>query len=245
MPAHPEGTKVRPAAVAGQFYPGAAHRLRAEVAALLAQVPASADTSPKALIAPHAGYVYSGKVAATAFAAVRGSARTISARRPDRAGALRSIRRDRHSDARCVRDSAGTRAAGSRCPGDDRRSAVGHRGGRAAPTRARTRGRAAVPADPRARLHAGAVADRRRQPGTRVRRPSPPLGRSGNAAGRQLRPLALSRLRRCAASRCRDRRDDRARRLGAARRRQRLRLPGGGGPADRSQSPWSRGRDGC
>ena len=40
-------------------------------------MPASAGTSPKALIVPHAGYVYSGRVAATAFAALRDSAQSI------------------------------------------------------------------------------------------------------------------------------------------------------------------------
>jgi MEMO1 family protein len=63
--------KVRDAAVAGQFYPAEPRRLAAEVAGLLAQVPASAGAAPKALIAPHAGYVYSGAVAAAAFAELR------------------------------------------------------------------------------------------------------------------------------------------------------------------------------
>jgi AmmeMemoRadiSam system protein B len=67
-------TKIRPAAVAGSFYVGHPQRLRATVADLLAAAPASAGASPKALIAPHAGYVYSGGVAAAAFATLRGSA---------------------------------------------------------------------------------------------------------------------------------------------------------------------------
>jgi AmmeMemoRadiSam system protein B len=66
--------KIRPAAVAGSFYPGDPARLDAEVARLLSQVPPSGGASPKALIAPHAGYVYSGAVAATAFAQLRGRA---------------------------------------------------------------------------------------------------------------------------------------------------------------------------
>jgi MEMO1 family protein len=66
-------TKIRPAAVAGSFYAGHPQRLRATVADLLAAAPASAGASPKALIAPHAGYVYSGGVAAAAFATLRGS----------------------------------------------------------------------------------------------------------------------------------------------------------------------------
>jgi MEMO1 family protein len=66
-------TKIRPAAVAGSFYAGHPERLRTAVADLLAAAPASVGASPKALIAPHAGYVYSGGVAAVAFATLRGS----------------------------------------------------------------------------------------------------------------------------------------------------------------------------
>jgi AmmeMemoRadiSam system protein B len=62
---------VRRPAVAGQFYAGDSSRLRATVAELLAAVPHFAAGAPKALIAPHAGYVYSGGVAATAFATLR------------------------------------------------------------------------------------------------------------------------------------------------------------------------------
>jgi MEMO1 family protein len=64
--------KIRPAAVAGSFYPAEPRRLEAEVARLMAQVPPSGRGAPKALIAPHAGYVYSGSVAASAFAELRG-----------------------------------------------------------------------------------------------------------------------------------------------------------------------------
>jgi MEMO1 family protein len=75
-------TKVRPPAVAGLFYAGDARRLRATVSDLLAEIPPSAkmsaQASPKALIAPHAGYVYSGGVAAAAFATLRESAASIT-----------------------------------------------------------------------------------------------------------------------------------------------------------------------
>ena len=56
---------VRPAAVAGSFYPGDPDGLRETVCRLLAAAPGG--TRPKALIAPHAGYVYSGPVAASAY----------------------------------------------------------------------------------------------------------------------------------------------------------------------------------
>jgi len=59
---------VRAPAVAGAFYPGATATLEAQVAALLAAATPPRQQRPKALIAPHAGYVYSGPVAANAYA---------------------------------------------------------------------------------------------------------------------------------------------------------------------------------
>ncbi|HXY96840.1 MAG TPA: AmmeMemoRadiSam system protein B [Steroidobacteraceae bacterium] len=67
---------VRPAAVAGLFYPGSAQQLGATVDALLAGVPARA-VCPKALIVPHAGYQYSGPVAAQAFGSLGAAARSL------------------------------------------------------------------------------------------------------------------------------------------------------------------------
>jgi AmmeMemoRadiSam system protein B len=62
---------VRPAVVAGMFYPGAPATLNGDLRSYLndaaAQSPAGA-ARPKALIVPHAGYVYSGAVAASAYA---------------------------------------------------------------------------------------------------------------------------------------------------------------------------------
>jgi AmmeMemoRadiSam system protein B/AmmeMemoRadiSam system protein A len=62
----------RPAAVAGTFYPSDPDQLRGAVVRLLAAADASAaggaDRPPKVLVAPHAGYVYSGDVAALAYA---------------------------------------------------------------------------------------------------------------------------------------------------------------------------------
>ncbi len=57
----------RPAAVAGRFYPADPGQLEAEVRHHLAQAVAPAGRLPKALVAPHAGYVYSGPVAGSAF----------------------------------------------------------------------------------------------------------------------------------------------------------------------------------
>jgi AmmeMemoRadiSam system protein B len=67
---------VRPAAVAGLFYPAAEAELRATVDALLAG-PEPAAPAPKALIVPHAGYAYSGAVAGLAFRALRPLAGTV------------------------------------------------------------------------------------------------------------------------------------------------------------------------
>lgn len=58
----------RPPAVAGLFYPKAPAALDAEVDRLLAAVrPARRGAPPKALIVPHAGYAYSGPIAASAY----------------------------------------------------------------------------------------------------------------------------------------------------------------------------------
>ena len=63
--------------MAGQFYPAEPARLRGEVLRLLDATGPSDRTLPKALIAPHAGYVYSGAVAGAAFATLRERAGTI------------------------------------------------------------------------------------------------------------------------------------------------------------------------
>lgn len=62
-------SQVRPAAVAGMFYPRDARALDRDVADLLDGVENLAPRfgHPKALIVPHAGYVYSGPVAARAY----------------------------------------------------------------------------------------------------------------------------------------------------------------------------------
>jgi AmmeMemoRadiSam system protein B len=64
--------RVRPAAVAGRFYPDEPTQLLGVVAHLLDHAKAP-PIAPKALIAPHAGYVYSGSVAAEAFATLKGA----------------------------------------------------------------------------------------------------------------------------------------------------------------------------
>lgn len=71
---------VRPPAVAGYFYPLEAGRLRQEVEALLQRAQAFPDPRARGLLSPHAGYFYSGKVAAEGFkvlSAWRGKAKRI------------------------------------------------------------------------------------------------------------------------------------------------------------------------
>lgn len=61
---------IRPPAVAGTFYPGEPGRLRRMVADLLEGARAEGP-APRALIAPHAGFIYSGPVAASVYARLR------------------------------------------------------------------------------------------------------------------------------------------------------------------------------
>ncbi len=63
---------IRPPAVAGLFYPDSADELKQQVDALLGEAaanltPEQIKTSPKAMIVPHAGYIYSGFTAASAY----------------------------------------------------------------------------------------------------------------------------------------------------------------------------------
>jgi hypothetical protein len=65
--------KVRQAAVAGAFYPADPKELSAMIDDLLAKVSGSPVTDPiLAAVAPHAGYQYSGPVAAYTYAALKG-----------------------------------------------------------------------------------------------------------------------------------------------------------------------------
>ena len=71
---------LRPAAVAGMFYPESATVLAHEVGQMLAAAPALPALHPKAIIVPHAGYIYSGPVAASIYAPLerlRGTVRRV------------------------------------------------------------------------------------------------------------------------------------------------------------------------
>lgn len=64
-------TTIRPAAVAGYFYPSDPVELVDQVQSLLDEIQTGAPSHPpKVLIVPHAGYIYSGPVAATAYHAL-------------------------------------------------------------------------------------------------------------------------------------------------------------------------------
>jgi hypothetical protein len=68
--------QVRTAAVAGTFYPSHPATLNRDLATMLTD--AKTDSrSPKAIIAPHAGYIYSGAIAASLYARVRNGASKI------------------------------------------------------------------------------------------------------------------------------------------------------------------------
>jgi MEMO1 family protein len=68
----------RPAAVAGLFYPADRGTLARTVADLIGSAAPQAPAVPKAIIAPHAGYVYSGPIAATAYALLAPARETIT-----------------------------------------------------------------------------------------------------------------------------------------------------------------------
>jgi len=65
-----DSTRVRPAAAAGTFYPADGAVLRRVVTGFLREANRIGPT-PKALIAPHAGYPYSGPVAASGYALLK------------------------------------------------------------------------------------------------------------------------------------------------------------------------------
>ena len=62
--------RVRPPAVAGTFYPDDPDTLREQVLRFL-EAARTDEPAPKALIVPHAGYIYSGPVAAAGYATLR------------------------------------------------------------------------------------------------------------------------------------------------------------------------------
>lgn len=72
-------TSVRDPAVAGLFYPDDPEALEGQIRRLMADAVTTRESYgfPKALVAPHAGFPYSGPVAATAYAALGAGAERI------------------------------------------------------------------------------------------------------------------------------------------------------------------------
>lgn len=69
---------IRPAAVAGYFYPDDPQVLNAQIGEMLSSaIPLESVAAPKALIVPHAGYVYSGPIAASAYATAAGLRKVV------------------------------------------------------------------------------------------------------------------------------------------------------------------------
>lgn len=70
---------IRPEAVAGMFYPADAAELASVIDRYIAEARDRGVTAgqPKALIVPHAGYVFSGPIAASGYAVLAGSRETI------------------------------------------------------------------------------------------------------------------------------------------------------------------------
>ena len=62
--------RLRVPAVAGMFYPADPDELRRQIEGLLAEADKSEGPSPKAIIVPHAGTIYSGPIAASAYARI-------------------------------------------------------------------------------------------------------------------------------------------------------------------------------
>jgi len=80
---------VRAPAVAGTFYPADPTELRETVSRLLASAPPREPA--KAIVAPHAGYVYSGPIAASAFRCLPSGVRRVVLLGPSHFALLRGV----------------------------------------------------------------------------------------------------------------------------------------------------------
>jgi AmmeMemoRadiSam system protein B len=68
---------IRRPSVAGLFYPADSQSLHRDIEHYLSDVDRLPERRPKAIVSPHAGYIYSGPVAAFGYAAVRPYAKDI------------------------------------------------------------------------------------------------------------------------------------------------------------------------
>lgn len=78
MFAREDNARVRQPAVAGAFYPAARGELRRQIRAFLDSAQPSDGTPPKAVVVPHAGYIYSGPVAASVYRRLEPVRATVS-----------------------------------------------------------------------------------------------------------------------------------------------------------------------
>ena len=205
-------TAIRHPAVAGTFYPAERDALERQLALFLSEAgnEAPSPTLPKAIIGPHAGYLYSGAVAARAYArlaAARGRISRVVLIGPSHHVAFRGLAVD---TAEAWAMPGGTVALDTEAIGRLRGAADGRRARRRVSARACAGGARAVPAARAGRVPPGADRCRRRagRGGRRgVRRA---VGRAGDADRGVHRPVALPRLRRVPAGRPIHRRGDRA-----------------------------------
>ena len=120
-------TAIRHPAVAGTFYPAERDVLERQLALFLSEAAndAPSPAPPKAIIGPHAGYAYSGAVAARAYARLA-AAREDQPRGADRAVALRGVPRPRGGYRRGVGHAE--RHRGARHRGDRQAARAAHGG---------------------------------------------------------------------------------------------------------------------
>ncbi len=227
---------VRPAAVAGMFYPRAPDRLAGDVRAYLSEASRRDARAPKALIVPHAGYVYSGPIAAAAYALLaplRDTVERVVLLGPAHRVAVRGLALP---DARAFAtplgavpiDAAGGRCGARRCRRSSRAIAAHaheHSLEVQLPFLQRVLGDFT--------LVPFAVGTRHARRGRRG--PRRAVGRTGDADRRQLGPVALSPVRRGQATRPRDRRRD-PRAVADARSRAGLRRDADQRPPARARS---------
>ncbi|MBU2056060.1 MAG: AmmeMemoRadiSam system protein B [Proteobacteria bacterium] len=70
-PAGGDGGDIRPAAVAGRFYPESASALRLAVEKFMRDALPALAKEPLAIVVPHAGYIYSGQICADGYSQIR------------------------------------------------------------------------------------------------------------------------------------------------------------------------------
>ncbi len=76
-PHHKEGKKIRHPVVAGQFYPREKNTLTKMIDAFFQEAKGGPLTNIKGLVSPHAGYIYSGIVAASGYKQVNPATNTV------------------------------------------------------------------------------------------------------------------------------------------------------------------------